>query len=393
MKNNKEKFLWGVVNIGQQTEGDDINNNWARWGMRGLVPRIGNANNYWNKYQDDHDIVQEIGCNSMRITIEWSRIEPSEGKFDKEAVQHYKNIIKDLQKRNISSVVGLWHWSVPMWFEEKYGMHNNKCVKLFLRFVEHVRDELGSIIEHVVILNEPSVYIGASYMRGVRPPFYKNHYRSFRTSQNLLKMHKCSYRLWKEKFPQTQIGSTYLLNYEAGRDDSFIQNTFLKIKHFLQNGYMMRALKNSSDYIGVNYYTSDSFFFGKSGGRCGVHGTNDWHSSDVWKKFPEGLYYVLMQMKKYKKPIIVLENGKPTNSGIEDVNRQEFLQESVLYMQKAIKCGADVRGYFHYSLCDSYEWNSGYAFKFGLIEIDRKTGMRVKRDSCNVYNKIIKIMR
>ncbi len=387
---NNKKFLWGVVNIGQQTEGSDGFSNWARWAERGLVPEIGEANNYWRDYKLDHKAVEELGCNAMRITIEWSRVKPEEEIFDKEAIGHYREILKDLKRRNISTVVGLWHWSVPMWFEEKYGMHHKKGPSLFLKFVKFVRDNIGDLIDYVVVFNEPLVYISTSYLTGSRPPFNKNYWRAWRVLRNLVKMHKQTYFSWKKKFPEAVIGSTYLWNYDTGRDNSFVQKSFLYGKYFFQNVYLIKSLQKYSDYIGVNYYTSNSFFFGKSGGRFGFHGTNNWQSPTLWKQFPRGLYEVLLRVNKFKKPLLILENGKPTNPGIGDINRQKFLEHSVSYVKKVMSEGVDVRGYFYYSLCDSYEWDSGYNFKFGLVEIDRTTGKRTKRKSFDVYGEIIK---
>jgi beta-glucosidase len=196
--------------------------------------------------------------------------------------------------------------------------------------------------------------------------------------------------LWKKKFPNTPIGSTYFWNHDAGRDNSLLQRPVLWGKYFWQDFYFLRSLRKYSDFIGVNYYTSNSFFFGKSGGRFGWHGTNNWHSPTLWKSFPRGLYKVLLKVGKFGKPILILENGKPTNSGIDDVNRQKFLKRSIEYMHRAMAEGIDVRGYFYYSLGDSYEWDSGYTFKFGLVEIDRTTGKRTPRKSCNTYRDIIK---
>ena len=392
MKN--KKFLWGVVNIGQQTEGFDITSNWSRWAKRDLVPEVGKANNYWCDFKLDHEVVEDIGCNSMRITIEWSRVEPEEGVFDEKAIKQYREILKDLKRRNISAVVGLWHWSVPMWFEEKYGMHHKKCPTLFLRFIKLVRDELGGLIGQIVIFNEPMVYILTSYLRGSRPPFCKKSYwRAWCVLQNLMKMHKHTYLLWKESFTDISIGSTYLWSYDTGRDNTVIQKIVLWLRDFLQDNYLVPRLQKHSDYIGVNYYTSNSFFLGRdvrNNNRFGFHSTNDWQSPTLWKQFPKGLYHVLLRVNKFDKPIFILENGKPTNPGVDDTNRQKFLERSVYYMQKAIAEGVDVRGYFYYSLCDSYEWDSGYNFKFGLVEIDRVTGERTKRKSCETYRNIIK---
>lgn len=382
-------FLWGVVNIGTQTEGSDVHGNWTRWARRGLVPQIGVANDYWRRFREDHDHVEDLGCNSVRITIEWSRIEPEEGKYDAKVIAHYRNILQDLKKRKIITMVGLWHWNVPMWCEENYGMHNRRVVQNFEKFAQYICDHLGHMIDYVVVLNEPMVYVYTSYIGGTRPPFIRSYIKAYRVMQHMIAMHRCVYALWKGAYPNAMIGSTYLWNDESGAQKTIAQNIYMYIKKYLTVTHIIRAVLPQSDFIGINYYTSNRFFFGKSGGRWGIHGINDWHDPSVWQKFPQGLYRVLMQAKKYHKPIMILENGKPTNEGLDDQDRQKFLLQTISCMQNAIDDDADVRGYFHYCLCDSYEWDSGYDFKFGLMEIDRTTGARTCRDSFFVYKKII----
>lgn len=390
MKKKQEEFLWGVVNIGTQTEGGRVCSDWSRWASRGQVPEIGRANEYWADFKKYHEIVQSIGCNALRITVEWSRIEPREGEFDEDVIEGYRRILQDIKKRNMRTVVGLWHWSVPTWFEDRYGIHKKQSIKKFENFAQRVRDEFGEFIDQVVVINEPNVFVLTSYVVGERPPFFRDHVKSFFAKRNLVKMHESVYLMWRKKHPNILVGSTFLWNHEYGAGNTFLQRIYIFIKQYFWVRWWINKVLCCSDYIGINYYTSDGVFFGKSGVRWGVHGTNDWHDVDVWKKFPEGLYQVLMQAKKYNKPIYVLENGKPTNAGFDDKDRQKFLQQSVDHMKSAIEEGVDVRGYFHYSLCDSYEWNSGYDFKFGLVEIDRKTLEWKQRKSCQTYEKIIK---
>lgn len=101
MKNlNSKNFRWGVNNIGYQTEGNNYASNWYRWGRRALVPESGRANNYWNDYKKDHDLAEELGVDAIRISLEWSRVEPTEGKFDAKAINHYREILKDLKERD-----------------------------------------------------------------------------------------------------------------------------------------------------------------------------------------------------------------------------------------------------------------------------------------------------
>ncbi len=389
MYKERKKFLWGVINIGAQTEGYDTQSNWTRWAHRSLVPYIGAANDYWHHYHDDHANVEELGCNALRITIEWARVEPKEGRYDADAVSHYREILQDLHDRNIQTVVGLWHWSIPIWCEEKFGMHQADVVKKFENFVRYMRDALGEWIDIVVVLNEPAVYVRTGYLSGSRPPFYKDYIKAYCVTRNLIAIHRRTFVIWKETYPETPVGSTHLWNDESGAQDTIIQKIYLGFKNYCNVTFFIKRLRKYSDFLGINYYTSNQFFFGKSGGKWGFHGTNDWHHPDVWKIFPIGLYRVLINAKKFNTPIFILENGKPTEKVFDDRDRQKFLLQCIEQMKCAIAQGADVRGYFHYSLCDSYEWDSGYDFKFGLIEIDRDAGKRIKRKSFFTYKKII----
>ncbi|PID52637.1 MAG: hypothetical protein CR972_01000 [Candidatus Moraniibacteriota bacterium] len=390
MRNKKEKFLWGVVNIGSQTEGGQLHSDWLRWSQRGVVSEIGISNDYWNRFSKDHEIAQSIGCNALRITIEWSRVEPQEGKFDKDVIEWYRKILQNIRECDMQVVVGLWHWSVPEWFEDRYGIHKKESVKKFELFVRYVRNELGDMIDYVVILNEPNVFVSTSYILGERPPFFRDLVKAFCAKRNLVKMHCSAYHIWKEKYSSVPVGTAFLWNHEFSAHNTFLQKGYLFFKKQCLMWWWIDKILNYSDYLGINYYTSDGLFFGKSGGRFGMHGINNWNDPDVWKIFPKGLYHVLMQVDKYKKPIYILENGKPTVTGIDDWDRQKFLVQSINYMKKAIAEGVNVKGYFHYSLCDSYEWTSGYDFKFGLVEIDRETLKRKQRKSCDIYKKIIR---
>lgn len=389
LKSNTDKFLWGVVNIGAQTEGENGSSDWFMWAKRGLVPSIGNANEYDKYYKNDHDLVEELGCNSIRISIEWSHVEPKEGIYDESVLKHYRLVLADLKKRNITTVVGLWHWSLPAWYATKHGVHDHCFVNYFERFARNVCEELGYLIDHVVILNEPAVYIRESYMNGTRPPFFRDMYKAFLVAHNLVVAHKRIYVLWKGKYPMTMVGSTHLWNYEIGTQCSVLQKLYISAKRFFAVTFFVHRTLSCSDYIGINYYTSNRLFFGYSGNRWGVHGTNNWHDPDVWRQFPQGIYHVLMYVQKYQKPIYILENGKPTEKGINDVDRTVFIEQTIAHMQNAIKKGVDVRGYFHYCLCDSYEWDSGYDCLFGIVAIDRNTQVRTKRDSFDTYQKII----
>ncbi len=386
MKVIQERFLWGAVNIAQQTEGGDATSDWALWARRALVPPIGEANDYRHRYANDHAIAQSLGCTALRVSIAWSRVEPREGVFNDAAVAHYRALLLDLRARGMTTVVGLWHWSVPSWCAP---VHHRAFVVQYMRFVQKICDTCGDVIDVVVPLNEPNVFLSTSYISGERPPFLTSRLRATFAAHHLLVAHRETYAAWKARYPHTPIGSTFLWNDEQPAHGTIAQKVFVRTKRCVTTTWMVRALAGSSDFIGINYYTSDTLYFGHSGGRWGVHGTNEWHSPDVWRTFAKGLYRVLMDVRRFGKPIMILENGKPTHDVVRDTDRQEMLTETLAWMRKAIADGADVRGYFHYSLCDGYEWTSGYDFRFGLVGVHRVTQERTVRDSGKLYKTLI----
>ena len=395
---NSKKFLWGVNNIGYQTEGSNYASNWYRWERRALVPASGQANNYWDDFELDNALAQELGVGAMRISLEWSRIEPGEGKFDASAINHYRLILEDLKRRNIKTVVGLWHWSVPMWFEEKYGLHHVETPKIFLNYTRYVLENLGDLIDILVVFNELMVLVGMGYLKGEHPPFHRSVLRARKVAKNFVLMHRQAYQLAHEKSKNILVGSAHLINnyYPASPKNSpkyFLEKSAIRISKYFRFDYLLKRIEKYQDFIGINYYRQSGIKFEGffAGGVGGFVETDDPHNPDGWKNFPAGIYAVAKEIyQEYKKPIIILENGKPTDCILDDCDRVEFIQKTIEQLEKIKKDKIDLRGYFHYSLTDAYEWTGGYDYFFGLVQINRKTLIRQKRQSFYVYQEIIK---
>lgn len=395
MKNlNSKKFLWGVNNIGYQTEGGNFASNWDEWSRRGLVPECGRANNYWNDFEKDHDLSEELGVGALRISLEWSRIEPTEGKFDLEAIKHYREILKDLKKRNIKTVVGLWHWSVPMWFEEKYGLHHKDVPKIFLNYADQVLDNLGDLIDVLVVLNEPIVLVGMGYLRGEHPPFYRSIIRAREVLENFILIHKLVYNLAHKRLENILVGSAHLVNnyYPVSPKNSlnyFLEKLAIGISKYFRFSYLLKRIDKYQDFIGINYYRKSGIKFDYK--TLEFKETDNPHNPDGWKEFPAGIYDSAKEIfQTYQKPIIILENGKPTDCVLDDNDRAIFIQKTVEQLERIKKEKIDLTGYFYYSLTDAYEWTGGYDYFFGLVQIDRKTLKREKRKSFYIYQEIIK---
>lgn len=398
-KQKKEKgkgFLWGVAHIGPQVDGACHTSEWYGHSSTGRLPEMGASNAYLEEYDLHHQYVQELGCNAMRIVIDWARVEPEEGKFDCDAIDQYRYILKDLHRRGITPFVGIFHWSLPSWFAQEYGMSHPKARKYFLRFATRLRGDLGEYISFLVILNEPMVYAGTSYFLSERPPFIKSPIKMYAALRNMIHIHRSVYVMWKKEHPKTQVGCAHLYNDIAPSTKGLIDRVIAAMSHYFRVGYMMHAIGAESDFLGINYYLKNEITWSTSGDPHYVTTTNDYSDPDIWQKYAEGFDRVLDAVNvishKKKKPVYILENGKPSDIGLQDHDRQEFLQQHIDVLQDKINKGYDIRGYFHYCLMDSYEWEQGYTMPFGLISVDRSGAIPklTCRESYDLYATIIR---
>ena len=155
-----EGFLWGSATSAHQVEGNNINSDWWEWEQK-RPPRFrsGDACDQYNKYEEDFDLVKQLNHNSHRLSIEWSRIEPKEGEFNQEAIDHYKKVLESLKDKNLTVMLTLWHFTLPKWVSDKGGWENGKTVKYFEGFVKKIVPEIEEYVDFWVTLNEPGVYI------------------------------------------------------------------------------------------------------------------------------------------------------------------------------------------------------------------------------------------
>lgn len=400
-KNNlkfPQGFAWGVATSSYQIEGNNSNSDWWQWEEKEkTTDKSGRACDYWNRFKDDHNLLEELGINSFRLSLEWASIEPEEGVFSKDGIRHYREILEDLKKRNIKVTVTLWHWTSPIWFQSRYGFHQSESVKIFTRYCQRVVDELGDLIDMYVVFNEPMVPLGMGFLGGVFPPGFRNPFKFYRALNNIARAYKNVYKVIHEKNSRAQVGISYLYNWYE-KADSKLVNVLNKISQWYRINLLGNKIKGYQDYLGIDYYrigkirfdwkkikldTKNQIYFGFTIEEDSKHLMK-------WISYPEGIYKVIKEaQKKYNLPIYILENGIPTKIGVDDEIRVKFIQEHLFYIKKAINEGVDIRGYFYWSLMDNYEWLYGYAPRFGLVEIDYKTLERKPRKSFYEYKKII----
>lgn len=390
-------FFWGASTASHQVEGNNYND-WTVWelahakeyaqtaekriGHLAIWPKIKkqaqDPNNYvsglgvdhYNKYKDDFDIVKELNLNSFRFSIEWSRIEPKEGQWDQAEIDHYKEYIAELKKRDIQPFLNIWHWTMPTWFTDKGAFSKKSNIAYFERFVEKIANEFLGGVDYVITLNEPNVYASEGFLTGMRMPQKKNVYEFLKVYRHLWLAHRRAYTILKEKKPTLKVGiASQLANIQAKRPHNFFDELSTKLMRYFWNWFFLNRVNKYQDFIGINYYFTN-YFTGMFKNRDPLYPRNDLS----WYMEPEGLYpLILRTWVRYKKPIIITENGVADD---EDQFRRWWIEESIVAMERALSEGVELSGYFHWSLLDNFEWESGYWPHFGLVSVDREHGMK-----------------
>ena len=405
-----KNFLWGASTSAYQVEGGIVND-WSEWEKKNVEQLSKKAKHYWQEWQqkkfpemfeqknyicgkannsyemvnNDIECIKNLRLNAYRFGIEWARIEPKNNKFNMKEIEHYKKFLQKLKDNNIKSVVTLWHWTNPIWIAEIGGWENKKTVKYFIRYTKLIVNELGNLVDYWITLNEPLMHIGHGYIDGKFPPNKKRDLiGTIKVFNNFVKAHKKSYEIIHDKFPKAQVSIAMTTGYvEPAHKWNLIEVLIAKMGHYFRNDWYLNKIKNYFDYIGVNYYHHDRMVwyppFKKN--------LNEKINDRGWEIYPEGIYHVLKNYKKFNKPMIILENGTADK---EDHHRTDFIKDHLFYIHQAISEGVDVRGYFYWSLLDNFEWAEGWWPKFGLYKVDRKTFERTARPSAKIYAEICK---
>lgn len=396
-------FFWGASTAGHQVEGRS-HDNWSVWELSHAQELAQTAHqrlswlpcwsrvkdqaeepenyvsgvgiDHYNLYKQDFSLLRKLNLNAFRFTIEWARLEPEQGKWDKDEIDHYKKYIAELRKHKIEPFLNIWHWTHPVWFEEKGGFANKENLKYFDRFVEKIASELLQEVEYVITLNETNNYVTFGYISGEWPPGkHRKVWQMLKTYRNLTHAHKRAYAILKKHHPMVQIGMAQnLVNVQPKRPHNVLDLISTQIMRNAWNWWFLNRIRKQQDFIGVNNYFSDYYQgFGKRVNPKVPLNDLGWYME------PEGIYPLLVRVwSRFKKPIFITENGLADDN---DEYRRWWLEQTIVAMERAISDGVDLRGYLHWSLLDNFEWAYGWFPKFGLVEVDMKTLERKPRQS------------
>ena len=413
-------FLWGVSTAAYQVEGGRSNSQWEAWEADGRIKsgdHRGLACNWWQDPEPDFELARGLGLNALRLSVEWSRLEPQEGGWNRQALERYRAMLTALRQRGIQPFVCLHHFSHPLWFEQKGGFLYPRAEELFERFARRVVEQLGDLCSDWVTFNEPNVYAALGYVLGEFPPGRKGELlNAIRVLSSMGRAHARAYRAIRQAQLQARVGWAH--NYvvfeparPGGKLDRLVaslvgelfNNSFLRVVEegrlafpfSLANGNLAQA-RGTCDFVGLNVYSRFHVAFDT---RCasqlfgrvfvpgdapqGDHGVNNPYG----EAYPQALRSAVERASRLNKPIYILENGVPD---ARDHIRPWLIVNAVKELYDLVRQGRDIRGYFHWSLTDNFEWSEGWRLRFGLYALDPATQARTARGSAELYRTIVR---
>jgi beta-glucosidase len=405
----KKDFLWGVATSAFQLEGSPYAD-WASWDS--ILSMNPDVTNHYYLYKKDLNLLKGLGVNAYRFSIEWSRIQPKENIWDDRAIAHYQEIIDILKQDNIEPMITIHHFTHPLWCIKKYPWHEDASVAKFLEYTERILAEIKGV-RYWITFNEPYVLLLGGYLEGCMPPGFKDVDLALKALKNILICHGKAYDMIHSKVPGALVSVAHNMAALAPwRSWNPLDRLLSRIAKYFYNHSLLDAfttgrlyikfpfrkaleieipIKDKLDFFGVNYYTRVHIRFNplkKMGVELRHRDIDGYGLTDMgWEIHPRGLEKVLRYASKLNVPLIITENGIATRN---DRKKIRFMKGHVDTIERCIKDGLDVRGYFYWSLIDNYEWLQGLDARFGLYKVDFDTLEREPTKAALYYSYLIK---
>jgi len=398
-----ENLELGCATAATQIEGGDTDNTWWDWASKkgkikgGASPK--RANNHWKLYEQDIQLMAKMGMEHYRFGIEWSRIEPTQGNFNHEAMEHYRTEIKLLLHYHIKPLVTLHHFSNPMWFEKAGAFETSACVPIFQKYVTYVVEHLKDLCTDFVTINEPNVYVTNGYVYGTWPPGKKSIFTAMRVMKNLTLCHLTAYKEIHRIYGvnKVMVGFANHLRVFVPYNKNPFYALEAAIMAYLFQGALTKSMATGKlafpiglsaplgkgryyDYIGINYYTRSAIK------HFNAYVLPNRKTNDLgWDIYPEGLTILCKdQYEKYNAPIWITENGTCDK---DDSFRAQYIYD---HIKQITDSKLPIERYYHWTFLDNFEWAEGESAPFGLVKCEFETQQRTVRKSGEFYSEMIK---
>ncbi len=439
--NFPDNFLWGAATSAFQIEGAAAiaGKGPSIWDEFGRLPgKIADGASgdvtcdHYHLYRDDIELMRRLNLKAYRFSISWPRVLPQgRGKINQAGLDFYDQLVDGLCRAGIEPLVTLYHWDLPAALQRELdGWTNPDLPRIFADYAQLMFDRLGDRVRYWLTLNEPWVVVTGGYFDGVHAPEIKDRGLGYLAGHNLMRAHAYAVARYRAcRHNRGAISFALNTNYsfpasEAPEDveaaERAMQNFggwFGDPAYFGDYPAVLRqrlgsllpeftpedsaALKNSMDFIALNYYTSDVVRHARGAGPMELEYVTPREIARTemdWPIMPDGLNKILRWLSdRYGKlPVHITENGAafddaPDKSGfVNDENRIAYLRDHIAAAGAALAGGVDLRGYFAWSLMDNLEWSLGFAKRFGIVRCDHETRRRTIKASGLWYSKLIR---
>ncbi|MBR5739604.1 MAG: family 1 glycosylhydrolase [Lachnospiraceae bacterium] len=418
-----EGFMIGAATAAHQVEGNNTHSDyWLQEAMphSSFTEPSGEACDHYNRFREDVRLLKEAGLNAYRFSIEWARIEPEEGQFDEQEVEHYREVIRYCKSLGVEPIVTLHHFTSPAWLIRKGGWEVESTVGYFSRYAAFIAEKLGNELRYICTINEANmglqlaaiakrfrmmaeqaqkaaaagakkaegtVQVGMNFakmMENMKYAAMENAaafgtpqpqiFVSARTAEGdklVMRAHQAAKAAIKNICPSIRVGLTLSLHdlQALPGGESFEEAAWNEeFCHYLP--YI-----EGDDFLGVQNYTRTQY--GPTGQLPCPEGAE--LTQMDYEFYPEALEHVLRRVAKdFKGDIIITENGIAT---ADDGRRVEFIRRALGGVDACVRDGLPIKGYFYWSLLDNFEWQKGFSMTFGLIGVDRSTQTRSPKPS------------
>ncbi len=433
-----DEFLWGAATASYQIEGQPLADgaapsNWHRFAHRRGRTR-GNDNgdlacDHYRRWKEDVGHMTELGLGAYRFSVAWPRVVPEPGRVNARGLDFYSRLVDALLEKGITPFATLFHWDLPAWLEDRGGFTRREAVEHLEFYGQALFRALGDRVRHWITINEPVSVAACGYLYGTHAPGRRGRLRQcLAVSHYLLLGHARLVRLFRQSGAGGAIGISEHqmwcrpLNPADPRDlaasermDAFSNRLYIDPLFFgryppevlnragrrLPRGFErdLAEMREPGDFLGLNYYNGQST---RNAPLVPILGAREVPTpgarrSAMWEIVPEGLYQLLLRLKREygNPPVYITENGfplpeQPGADPLDDGERVEYLQSHIAQALKARSEGVDLRGFFAWSLLDNFEWDLGYGMRFGLIRVDFATLERTWRKSAHWYRERIR---
>jgi len=417
-------FIFGVATSSHQIEGAGgrLPSIWDTFSMCPGVIRDGSnasiACDHFGRWQDDVELIAELGVDAYRLSIAWPRVIKEDGAANPAGLDFYVRLLDRLNEKGIKPFVTLYHWDLPQYLEDQGGWPNRDTAYRFRDYADLVTRAFGDRVYSYATLNEPfcSAYLG--YEIGIHAPGVADRGLGRKAGHNLLLAHGLGMQVLESNSPVSQNGIVLNFTPSYAASDSFEDRAATEVADVIHNQWYakpvlageypeqideltdneqpdihdgdMALISSPIDFLGVNYYTRAFYRADDDDQYEQVEPTSVPVTTLNWEIFPQGLTDLLCALNdEYKlPPVFIAENGAAMPDSIEngkiiDEGRVDYLQSHFEAVNTAIERGVDVAGYFIWSLMDNFEWAEGYEQRFGLVYVDFESQERtVKGSGC-----------